>query len=128
MTFSKPSSDVQEKLGRAYKKIKISIENKDGKTGYFGEMFTEKQVFHKHFTEGELEDFIKENDIDIAVVAVPVGSANDLKDKLIDYGIRAIWNFSNIDLDVSDDVEVENVHLLDSLMKLSCNKSLQSGI
>ena len=61
VTFSKPSSDVQEKLGRAYKKIKISIENKDGKTGYFGEMFTEKQVFHKHFTEDELEEFIKEH-------------------------------------------------------------------
>ncbi len=61
VTFSKPSSDVQEKLGRAYKKIKISVENKDGKTGYFGEMFTEKQVFHKHFTEGELEDFIQKH-------------------------------------------------------------------
>ena len=61
VTFSKPSSDVQEKLGRAYKKIKISVENKDGKTGYFGEMFTEKQVFHKHFTEGELEAFIKQH-------------------------------------------------------------------
>ena len=60
-TFSKPSTDIEEKLGRQYKKIKISIENKDGKTGYFGEMFTEKQVFHKHFTEDELEEFIKEH-------------------------------------------------------------------
>ncbi|MBQ7463835.1 MAG: redox-sensing transcriptional repressor Rex [Lachnospiraceae bacterium] len=73
-------------------------------------------------SNSELEDFIRENDIDIAIVAVPVNAANDLKDKLIDHGIRAIWNFSNTDLDVPDDVAVENVHLLDSLMRLSCVK------
>ena len=60
-TFSKPGSDVEEKLGREYKKIKIKIENSDGKTGYFGEFFTEKQVFHRHFTEEELDEFVKEH-------------------------------------------------------------------
>ncbi len=58
-TFSKPNSDIEEKLGRAYKKIKVSVENKDGKTGYFVEMFTEKQVFHEHFSEAAFEDFLK---------------------------------------------------------------------
>ena len=61
VTFSKPGSDVQEKLGREYKKIKIKIENSDGKTGYFGELFTEKQVFHRHFSETELDEFVKEH-------------------------------------------------------------------
>ena len=61
VTFSKPNSNVAEVLGRDYEKIKIKIENSAGKTGYFGEMFTEKQVFHKHFTEKELEDFIKQH-------------------------------------------------------------------
>lgn len=61
VTFSKPSNDVEQKLGRPYKKIKIKIENSGGKTGYFGEMFTEKQVFHEHFTEKELDDFIKQH-------------------------------------------------------------------
>ena len=60
-TFSKPDSSVLEVLGRDYKKIKIKIENSEGKTGYYAEMFTEKQVFHKHFTEGELEAFIKQH-------------------------------------------------------------------
>ena len=46
-TFSKPGSDVEEKLGRPYKKIKIAVENAGGKTGYFAQMFTEKQVFHE---------------------------------------------------------------------------------
>ena len=61
ITFSKPNSTVSEVLGRDYKKIKIRIENSGGKTGYFGEMFTEKQVFHKHFSAEELEDFIKKH-------------------------------------------------------------------
>ena len=59
ITFSKPSNDVEEKLGRAYKKIKISVENASGKTGYFAQMFTEKQVFHQHMDEAEVEAFLE---------------------------------------------------------------------
>ena len=58
-TFSKPAPSVAEVLGNDYKKIKIKIENSSGKTGYFVEMFTEKQVFHRHLTTQELEDFVK---------------------------------------------------------------------
>ena len=61
VSFSKPCSTVNETMGRNYKKIKIRIENSEGKTGYYAEMFTEKQVFHKHFTEGELEAFMKQH-------------------------------------------------------------------
>ena len=61
VSFSKPCSTVNEAMGRNYKKIKIRIENSEGKTGYYAEMFTKKQVFHKHFTEGELEAFIKQH-------------------------------------------------------------------
>ncbi|MBR4792017.1 MAG: SAM-dependent methyltransferase [Treponema sp.] len=60
-TFSKPCSNITEILGKDYEKIKVKIENSSGKTGYFMEMFTQKQVFHKHFTEGELEAFIKQH-------------------------------------------------------------------
>ena len=60
-TFSKPGIDVEEKLGRPYKKIKISVENAEGKTGYFMEMFTQKQVFHKHLSVEEIDDFIKKH-------------------------------------------------------------------
>lgn len=61
ITFSKPSGDVEAKLGRLYKKIKVSVENKGGETAYFAQMFTEKQVFHRHMSEGELQEFIKEH-------------------------------------------------------------------
>jgi len=61
ITFSKPCSNITEILGKDYEKIKVKIENSSGKTGYFMEMFTQKQVFHKHLTVEELEAFIKEH-------------------------------------------------------------------
>jgi redox-sensing transcriptional repressor len=35
--------------------------------------------------------------------------------------IKAIWNFAHVDLKVPDRIQVESVHLQDSLMKLSYN-------
>ncbi len=67
----------------------------------------------------ELESFIKENDIDIAVLTLPKNSAAEIAKKLVKSGIRGIWNFAHVDLDVPQGVTVENVHLSDSLMKLS---------
>ena len=40
---------------------------------------------------------------------------------LVRYGIKAIWNFAHVDLQVPEDVLVENVHLSESLMQLSYN-------
>ena len=37
---------------------------------------------------------------------------------LASWGIKGIWNFSHVDLDLPKDVVVENVHLTDSLMTL----------
>lgn len=69
----------------------------------------------------ELEDFIRENDIDIAVLTIPKGSAVKVAETLVGYGIKAFWNFAHVDLNVPDEIVVENVHLSDSLMKLSYN-------
>ena len=66
-----------------------------------------------------LEDFIKENNIDIAVLAIPRTAAPDIAERLVSCGIKAIWNFAPIDIKVPEDVVVENVHLSESLMKLS---------
>lgn len=66
-------------------------------------------------------EFVRENDIDIAVLTIPKSSALDIADKLVIYGIKAIWNFAHVDLNVPEGVIVENVHLSDSLMKLSYN-------
>lgn len=69
----------------------------------------------------EMEQFVKENDIDIAVLTIPKSSAVEVAEQLVSYGIRGFWNFAHVDLRVPDDIQVENVHLSDSLMKLSYN-------
>lgn len=68
-----------------------------------------------------LEDFLRGNKIDIAVLTLPKTGATDIVDVLVRNGICAIWNFAHVDLDVPDGILVENVHLSDSLMKLSYN-------
>ncbi|MDE6606650.1 MAG: redox-sensing transcriptional repressor Rex [Lachnospiraceae bacterium] len=68
-----------------------------------------------------IETFVKENDIDIAVLTIPKTSAVSVAEELVSYGIKAIWNFAHVDLHVPKGIQVENVHLSDSLMKLSYN-------
>lgn len=67
----------------------------------------------------ELENFIKLNNVDIAILAVPGTNAYDLYKDVVSYGIKGIWNFSNTELKKEDGVIVENVHLTDSLMTLA---------
>ncbi len=73
----------------------------------------------------ELEDFIRDNDVQIAALTIPKTQAPAVADRLVAAGVKAIWNFAHIDLTVPDDVVVENVHLSESLMRLSylfCSK------
>ena len=67
----------------------------------------------------ELESFIKANDIQIAALTIPKTKAPEIADRLVKAGIKAIWNFAHTDLVVPEDVVVENVHLSESLMRLS---------
>ena len=67
----------------------------------------------------EMESFIKDNDIQIAALTIPKTKAPEIADRLVKAGIKAIWNFAHTDLVVPDDVVVENVHLSESLMRLS---------
>lgn len=67
----------------------------------------------------ELEDFCKENQVDVAVLCVPYDSAEKLVDILIPCGVRGYWNFSHYNISEKyPDVSCENVHLNDSLMTL----------
>ncbi|MBQ3156815.1 MAG: redox-sensing transcriptional repressor Rex [Clostridia bacterium] len=66
-----------------------------------------------------LETFVRENVVDIAVLALPKRNAQEALDHLYEYGVRAIWNFAPADLNHPDDMLVVNVHLSDSLQQLS---------
>lgn len=68
----------------------------------------------------ELEAFLAEHPVDAAVLAVPKDAAIRVTKRLTDLGVRAIWNFTNVELtDPSSDILVENVHFSDSLLSLS---------
>ena len=71
----------------------------------------------------DMERFVQENNIDIAVLTIPKSEAAGVAEVLVRYGIKGIWNFAHVDLKVPEGVQVENVHLSDSLMKLSYNIS-----
>ena len=69
----------------------------------------------------ELPQFLKENEVEIAVLTLPKKNAKEIAQVLVENGIHAIWNFAHTDLNLvlPDDVIVENVHLSDSLMQLT---------
>lgn len=67
----------------------------------------------------ELEEYINENKVDIAAITVPRSKAPQIASELAKWGIKGIWNFAPTDLNLPMDVTVENVHLAESLMKLS---------
>ena len=67
----------------------------------------------------DIEAFVKENEIDIAMLCIPKNGAQSIVNKLVSVGIKGIWNFAPIDLEVPKDVIVENVNLTESLFTLS---------
>jgi redox-sensing transcriptional repressor len=66
-----------------------------------------------------LEDYLKENVIDIGIVSTNQDSAQEVVNKLCAGGVRGIWNFAPTDLQVPEGVALENVHLSDSLHSLA---------
>jgi redox-sensing transcriptional repressor len=57
--------------------------------------------------------------VTLGVLTVPGSSAQAAADAMVAAGIRGIWNFAPVRLDVPDSVLVENVELVSSLAVLS---------
>ena len=87
----------------------------DANPALHGKMIREMEVQPME----NMEQFIKEHDIDIAVLTIPKTGAVKVAEQLVKNNIKAIWNFAHVDLNVPKDIQVENVHLSESLMKLS---------
>lgn len=73
----------------------------------------------------ELKQFVKTHDIEIAALTIPKTNAKEVANILVRNGIKGIWNFAHIDLQLPEDIVVENVHISDSLMKLFYRLSSQ---
>ena len=66
-----------------------------------------------------LEEFLKNNEIDIVVFALPAVGIKNVLDIIVKSNIKGIWNFSYLDVKVPKHISMVNVHLSDSLMTLS---------
>lgn len=71
----------------------------------------------------DLRNFVAEHTVDIAALTLPKAIAPSVAKELAEYGVSAFWNFAATDLNLPEDVAVENVHLAESLMRLSYNIS-----
>ena len=67
-----------------------------------------------------LDEFCRENLPKAAILCIPKEAAQKITDQLIKLGVKSFWNFSHYDIAINNpDVKVENVHLGDSLTRLS---------
>ena len=67
----------------------------------------------------ELERVIEESGPRLAALCIPKDAALPVAERLVSLGIKGIWNFAPVDLELPEQVVVENVHLSESLMRLS---------
>lgn len=76
-----------------------------------------------------LDEFIKTNRVDIAILTVPYDHTREVAEKVAKLGVKGLWNFSPMDLKLPYDVVIENVHLSDGLMVLGykINEKIKNG-
>ena len=70
-------------------------------------------------TCSSLAGFIEKEGVDIAVMCVPPEKAQLVADTVAGAGVKGIWNFTAVDLELPETVAVENVHMSDSLHALA---------
>jgi len=58
-----------------------------------------------------LKPFIRRHDIRMAILTTPVSVSQAITDRLVEAGIKAIWNFSPTRLSVPPDVLIRNEHI-----------------
>jgi redox-sensing transcriptional repressor len=112
-------------LGRTLATNKKSLEEKGFKIiGFFdsNEKFIGRELSGIKIMEmNNLPLFIKHQHVDIATITISSVYADEVIKKVISYGIKGIWNFSQIEVKTNDDVMIENSWLDDSLMVLGYN-------
>jgi redox-sensing transcriptional repressor len=75
----------------------------------------------KVYSMNDLKEYVEKNRPDIVALALPKSQAVQVANDVVSWGVKAIWNFAPTELRLPKDVVVENVHLTESLMRLSYN-------
>ena len=73
------------------------------------------------FPMEKLEDLCRRLRVHIGIICVPPKSAQDVCDRLVACGIRAVWNFAPAHLTVPDGVLLQNENMASSLAVLSAH-------
>ena len=73
------------------------------------------------FSIDMLDEYLAEHRVDIGVITVPRFSAGVVAQKLADGGVKGIWNFTGVDIELEGErnIVVENVRFADSILALS---------
>lgn len=72
----------------------------------------------KIYTVSQLNDYCKERKVKIGIITVPAENAQEVCDQMVASGVKAIWNFAPITLNVPYGVTVINEKLAISLSML----------
>ena len=63
------------------------------------------------FHSDDFEAKMKEYDVNIGVLTVPINIAQETTDKMVDGGIKAVWNFTPFRIRVPENIVVQNTSL-----------------
>ncbi len=110
-------------LGRA-----LANHNQFSKRGFkiIGIFDTDKKIIDtfvngiKVMSADMLESFLKKHRVDIAILTLPKDAAQKTADILANGGVKGLLNFSYMELKLPSGISVENVHISDAMMTLSC--------
>ena len=64
-------------------------------------------IYHSNDFEAKM----KEYDVNIGVLTVPINIAQEITDKMVDGGIKAVWNFTPFRIRVPENIVVQNTSL-----------------
>lgn len=64
-------------------------------------------IFHSDDFEAKMKEF----DVNIGVLTVPINIAQEITNKMVDGGIKAVWNFTPFRIRVPENIVVQNTSL-----------------
>ena len=73
----------------------------------------------------QLEKYCLDNNVHMGIITVPMEHAQQVCDRMIQCGIKAIWNFAPVHLDVPQNTLVQNENMATSLAVLSMHLQAQ---
>ena len=75
----------------------------------------DKPIYHI----SELEEFCRNNKVMVGIITAPAAHAQEVADRLIAGGVKAIWSFAPVHLNVPDNIIVQYENMATSLAVLS---------